>query len=75
MRNDITLTLAILCKLELLTKQEAKEIYGELEYINIPMEFEGCYEIINGIFNTLRVGKLKKGRDIVVDGKTVHLVE
>jgi hypothetical protein len=75
MKNDITLTLALLCQLELITKREAKEIYDELEYINIPMEFEGCNEIIEKIFRKLRVGKKEIGKEIIVDGKTVHLVE
>lgn len=73
MRNDLTLTIAILAKLGHITKKEAKELHEELEFINIPMEYEGCYKIIDGVFDKLRIGKADNLQDILVDGKTIKV--
>jgi hypothetical protein len=69
--NQVILIIAMLTHLELITKDQAKQLVQNLRYSTIPDDYEQCHKIIADLFNKAEINVKKELKDVLVDGKKV----
>lgn len=73
MENIISLTVAMLEKAELLTKEEAEKIDKELRSSVLPSSYTGARQLINELYDRLEVKGLTSRVDFTsIEGKILN---
>jgi len=73
MSNDLTMTIAILVSLKLITKKEGVALFDELKYKNLSTSFDDCLNMIKEAFKVSNIGTNKVLSEIEVNGKKITI--
>lgn len=75
MQADLIMTIALLKKLELLTKKEAEDLYEELKYSNLSMEYKDCLTLVENAFKKNHIKGKVSSTLLTIDGKDVKVTK
>jgi hypothetical protein len=75
MGTDLTMTIALLHKVGLLTKKEAQNLYDELKFKNLSSDVNECINILTAAFKKHSIGITPTVSEVVVDGKKISITK
>ena len=75
MSNDMTLVIALLRNLKLLTEKEARNLHKELQYKNVSTSLDDSLQMIEDAFKKHSIGKKPVVSQIIVDGKPINVTK
>ena len=71
MTNDLTLVVAMMTELNIITEKEGSALAKKMQETNIPSSFDESLYIVGKIFAELGINKELDLREIVVGGNTI----